>query len=71
MVNNYIIKSQSFLLLNFVTAVMIEADKFIFLTFIKPDNLSDIDLIKYLVIFSLQFYFHHKNVFNHGTNFPL
>ena len=44
MVNNYIIKSQSFLLLNFVTAVMIEADKFIFLTFIKPDNLSDIDL---------------------------
>lgn len=43
MVNNYIIKSQSFLLLNFVTAVMIEADKFIFLTFIKPDNLSEID----------------------------
>ena len=44
MVNNYIIKSQSFLLLNFVTAVMIEADKFIFLTFIKPDNLPHIDL---------------------------
>ena len=43
MVNNYIIKSQSFLLLNFVTAVMIEADKFIFLPFIKPDNLSEID----------------------------
>lgn len=43
MVNNYIIKSQSFLLSNFVTAVMIEADKFIFLTFIKPDNLSEID----------------------------
>ena len=43
MVNNYIIKSQSFLLSNCVTAVMIEADKFIFLTFIKPDNLSEID----------------------------